>query len=62
MTRRFKRDDQLVLGHEIRKSCVEIVGTEEAAMPIADAEEIGRMFHGDLLPTASLYFLIPSAF
>jgi len=24
MTRRFKRDDQLVLGHEIRKSCVSI--------------------------------------
>jgi four helix bundle protein len=88
MTRRFKRDDQLVLGHEIRKSCVsipsniaegfgrhytpeyihhlrfssgssnelqtqvelskrvEIVGAEEAAMLIADAEEIGRMLHG----------------
>ena len=88
MTRRFKRDDQLVLGHEIRKSCVsipsniaegfgrhytpeyihhlrfsngsnnelqtqvelskrvEIVGVEEAAMLIADAEEIGRMLHG----------------
>ena len=88
MTRRFKRDDQLVLGHEIRKSCVsipsniaegfgrhytaeyihhlrfssgssnelqtqvelsrrvEIVGTEEAAMLIADAEEVGRMLHG----------------
>ena len=24
MTRRFNRDDQLVLGHEIRKSCVSI--------------------------------------
>jgi four helix bundle protein len=88
MTRRFKRDDQLVLGHELRKSCVsipsniaegfgrhytpeyihhlrfssgssnelqtqvelskrvEIVGAEEAAMLIADAEEIGRMLHG----------------
>jgi four helix bundle protein len=88
MTRRFKRDDQLVLGHEIRKSCVsipsniaegfgrhytpeyihhlrfssgssnelqtqveiskrvEIVGSEEAAMLIADAEEVGRMLHG----------------
>jgi four helix bundle protein len=88
MTRRFKRDDQLVLGHEIRKSCVsipsniaegfgrhytaeyvhhlrfssgssnelqtqvelskrvEIVGAEEAAILIADAEEIGRMLHG----------------
>ena len=88
MTRRFKRDDQLVLGHEIRKSCVsipsniaegfgrhytpeyihhlrfssgsnnelqtqvelskrvEIVGVEEAAILIADAEEIGRMLHG----------------
>jgi four helix bundle protein len=88
MTRRFKRDDQLVLGHEIRKSCVsipsniaegfgrhytpeyihhlrfssgssnelqtqvelskrvEIVGSEEAAILIADAEEIGRMLHG----------------
>jgi four helix bundle protein len=88
MTRRFKRDDQLVLGHEIRKSCVsipwniaegfgrhytpeyihhlrfssgssnelqtqvelskrvEIVGAEEAAMLIADAEEVGRMLHG----------------
>lgn len=88
MTRRFKRDDQLVLGHEIRKSCVsipsniaegfgrhytpeyihhlrfsngssnelqtqvelskrvEIVGAEEAAMLIADAEGIGRMLHG----------------
>ena len=88
MTRRFKRDDQLVLGDEIRKSCVsipsniaegfgrhytpeyihhlrfssgssnelqtqvelskrvEIVGAEEAAMLIADAEEIGRMLHG----------------
>jgi four helix bundle protein len=88
MTRRFKRDDQLVLGHEIRKSCVsipsniaegfgrhytpeyihhlrfssgssnelqtqvelskrvEIVGPEEAALLIADAEEIGRMLHG----------------
>jgi four helix bundle protein len=90
MTRRFKRDDQLVLGHEIRKSCVsipsniaegfgrhytpeyihhlrfssgssnelqtqvelskrvEIVGAEEAAMLIADAEEIGRMLHGPI--------------
>jgi four helix bundle protein len=88
MTRRFKRDDQLVLGHEIRKSCVsipsniaegfgrhstpeyihhlrfssgssnelqtqvelskrvEIVGADEAAILIADAEEIGRMLHG----------------
>jgi four helix bundle protein len=88
MTRRFRRDDQLVLGHEIRKSCVsipsntaegfgrhytaeyihhlrfssgssnelqtqvelskrvEIVGSEEAAMLIADAEEVGRMLHG----------------
>ena len=88
MTRRFRRDDQLVLGHEIRKSCVsipsniaegfgrhytpeyihhlrfssgssnelqtqvelskrvEIVGAEEAAMLIADAEEVGRMLHG----------------
>ena len=88
MTRRFKRDDQLVLGHEIRKSCVsipsniaegfgrhytpeyihhlrfssgsnnelqtqvelskrvEIVRAEEAALLIADAEEIGRMLHG----------------
>jgi four helix bundle protein len=88
MTRRFKRDDQTVLGHEIRKSCVsipsniaegfgrhytpeyihhlrfssgsnnelqtqielskrvEIVGGEEAAILIADAEEIGRMLHG----------------
>jgi four helix bundle protein len=88
MTRRFRRDDQLVLGHEIRKSCVsipsniaegfgrhytpeyihhlrfssgssnelqtqvelsrrvEIVAAEEAAMLIADAEEIGRMLHG----------------
>jgi four helix bundle protein len=88
MTRRFKRDDQLVLGHEIRKSCVsipsniaegfgrhhtpeyihhlrfsngsnnelqtqvelskriEIVAADEAAMLIADAEEIGRMLHG----------------
>jgi len=88
MTRRFKRDDQLVLGHEIRKSCVsipsniaegfgrhytaeyihhlrfssgssnelqtqvelskrvEIIGVEEAAILIADAEEIGRMLHG----------------
>jgi four helix bundle protein len=88
MTRRFKRDDQVVLGHEIRKSCVsipsniaegfgrhytaeyihhlrfsngsnnelqtqvelsrrvEIVGYEEAATLIADAEEIGRMLHG----------------
>jgi four helix bundle protein len=87
-TRRFKREDQLVLGHEIRKSCVsipsniaegfgrhytpeyihhlrfsngssnelqtqvelsrrvEIVSTEEAAILIADAEEIGRMLHG----------------
>ena len=88
MTRRFRRDDQLALGHEIRKSCVsipsniaegfgrhytpeyihhlryssgssnelqtqvelskrvEIVGAEEAAILIADAEEIGRMLHG----------------
>ena len=88
MTRRFKRDDQLVLGHEIRKSCVsipsniaegfgrhytpeyihhlrfsggssnelqtqielsrrvEIMGVEEAAILIADAEEVGRMLHG----------------
>ena len=88
MTRRFKRDDQLVLGHEIRKSCVsipsniaegfgrhytaeyihhlrfsngssnelqtqvelskrvEIVTAEEAAILVADAEEIGRMLHG----------------
>ncbi len=88
MTRRFKRDDQLVLGNEIRKSCVsipsniaegfgrhytpeyihhlrfssgsgnelqtqvelskrvDIVGAEEAAMLIADAEEVGRMLHG----------------
>jgi four helix bundle protein len=88
MTRRFKRDDQVVLGHEIRKSCVsipsniaegfgrhytaeyihhlrfsngsnnelqtqvelsrrvEIVGSEEAATLIADAEEIGRMLQG----------------
>ena len=88
MTRRFKRDDQTVLGHEIRKSCVsipsniaegfgrhytpeyihhlrfssgsnnelqtqielskrvEIVGGDEAAILIADAEEIGRMLHG----------------
>jgi four helix bundle protein len=88
MTRRFKRDDQLVLGHEIQKSCVsipsniaegfgrhytaeyihhlrfssgssnelqtqvelskrvEIIGVEEAAILIADAEEIGRMLHG----------------
>ena len=88
MMRRFKRDDQTVLGHEIRKSCVsipsniaegfgrhytpeyihhlrfssgsnnelqtqielskrvEIVGGEEAAILIADAEEIGRMLHG----------------
>ena len=88
MTRRFKRNDQLVLGHEIRKSCVsipsniaegfgrhytpeyihhlrfssgssnelqtqvelprrvEIVGAEEAALLIADAEEVGRMLHG----------------
>jgi four helix bundle protein len=88
MTRRFKRDDQFVLGHDIRKSCVsipsniaegfgrhytpeyihhlrisngsgnelqtqlelsnrvEIVKPEEAAIPIADAEEVGRMLHG----------------
>jgi four helix bundle protein len=88
MTRRFKHDDQLVLGHEIRKSCVsipsniaegfgrhytpeyihhlrfssgssnelqtqielsrrvEIVGCEEAALLISDAEEVGRMLHG----------------
>lgn len=88
VTRRFKRDDQLVLGHEIRKSCVsipsniaegfgrhytaeyihhlrfsngssnelqtqvelskrvEIVTAEEAAILVADAEEIGRMLHG----------------
>ena len=88
MTRRFKRDDQIVLGHEIRKSCVsipsniaegfgrhytpeyihhlrfsngssnelqtqvelakrvEIVGVDEAATLIADAEEVGRMLHG----------------
>lgn len=88
MTRGFKRDDQLVLGHEIRKSCVsipsniaegfgrhytpeyihhlrfstgsdnelqtqlelskriEIVKPEEAAILIADAEEVGRMLHG----------------
>jgi four helix bundle protein len=88
MTRCFKRDDQIVLGHEIRKSCVsipsniaegfgrhstpeyihhlrfsngsnnelqtqveisrrvDIVGPEEAAMLIADAEEVGRMLHG----------------
>jgi four helix bundle protein len=84
----FRRDDQLVLGHEIRKSCVsvpsniaegfgrhhtaeyihhlrfsngsnnelqtqieigrrvEIVGEEDAAAIIADAEEVGRMLHG----------------
>ncbi len=88
MTRRFKRDDQLVLGHQIRKSCVsipsniaegfgrhytpeyihhlrfssgssnelqtqvelskrvEVVGPEEAAILVADAEEVGRMLHG----------------
>ena len=88
MTRRFRRDDEFVLGHEIRKSCVsipsniaegfgrhytpeyihhlrfsngsdnelqtqvelskriEIVGAEEAAILISDAEEIGRMLHG----------------
>src|SRR6185295_14155546 len=88
MTRRFRREDQIVLGHEIRKSCVsipsniaegfgrhytpeylhhlryssgsnnelqtqielskrvEIVGGDEAAILIADAEEIGRMLHG----------------
>jgi four helix bundle protein len=88
MSRRFRRDDQLVLGNEIRKSCVsvpsniaegfgrhhtaeythhlrfsngsnnelqtqvelgrrvEIIGEEEAAVVIADAEEVGRMLHG----------------
>jgi four helix bundle protein len=88
MTRGFKRDDQFVLGHEIRKSCVsipsniaegfgrhytpeyihhlrfstgsdnelqtqleltkriEIVKAEDAAILIADAEEVGRMLHG----------------
>jgi four helix bundle protein len=85
---RLKRDDQLVLGHEIRKSCVSIpsniaegfgrhytpeyihhlrfstgsdnelqtqlelskriaiVKRDEAAILIADAEEVGRMLHG----------------
>ena len=88
LTRRFRRDDQPVLGYEIRKSCVsvpsniaegfgrhhtneyihhlrysnassnelqtqvelgrrvEIVTTDEAAILIADAEEVGRMLHG----------------
>ena len=36
MTRRFKRDDQLVLGHEIRKSCVSI--------PSNIAEGFGRHY------------------
>ena len=36
MTRRFKRDDQLVLGHEIRKSCVSI--------PSNIAEGFGRRY------------------
>lgn len=88
LTRRFRRDDQPVLGYEIRKSCVsvpsniaegfgrhhtneyihhlryshasnnelqaqielgrrvEIVTADEAAILIADAEEVGRMLHG----------------
>jgi four helix bundle protein len=88
ITRTFKRDDQMVLGHEIRKSCVsipsniaegfgrhytpeyihhlrfstgsdnelqtqlelskriDIVKPDEAAILIADAEEVGRMLHG----------------
>jgi 23S rRNA-intervening sequence protein len=54
MTRRFKRDDQLVLGHEIRKSCVSIPQTSRKASDgitrrststIFD-EEIGRMLRG----------------
>lgn len=36
MTRRFKRDDQFVLGHEIRKSCVSI--------PSNIAEGFGRHY------------------
>ena len=36
MTRRFRRDDQLVLGHEIRKSCVSI--------PSNIAEGFGRHY------------------
>jgi len=36
MTRRFKRDDQMVLGHEIRKSCVSI--------PSNIAEGFGRHY------------------
>ena len=36
MTRHFKRDDQLVLGHEIRKSCVSI--------PSNIAEGFGRHY------------------
>ena len=36
LTRRFRRDDQLVLGHEIRKSCVSI--------PSNIAEGFGRHY------------------
>ena len=41
MTRRFKRDDQLVLGHEIRKSCVSI--------PSNIAEGFGRHYTSEYI-------------
>src|SRR5262249_5507892 len=41
MTRRFKRDDQLVLGHEIRKSCVSI--------PSNIAEGFGRHYTAEYI-------------
>jgi len=41
MTRRFKRDDQVVLGHEIRKSCVSI--------PSNVAEGFGRHYTAEYI-------------
>jgi len=41
MTRRFKRDDQVVLGHEIRKSCVSI--------PSNIAEGFGRHYTAEYI-------------
>jgi four helix bundle protein len=41
MTRRFKRDDQLVLGYEIRKSCVSI--------PSNIAEGFGRHYTAEYI-------------
>jgi hypothetical protein len=46
MTRRFKRDDQVPQTQVELSKRVEIIGAEEAATLIADAEEVGRMLHG----------------